>query len=353
MSVKIVRSGGRDRFAKIPNALLRDPSLSDRARGLLCRMLSHKDGHGPASAAELATGAAEGRDAISRAQAELERAGYLERQKVRLPDGRVITEVTVYDCPRRPGGGSPQVAPDTDSQEPVRPAETHESAGETGSGFSGPGDDQGKRKPSQVAPDTGSQEPAQPGETDVPAGRTGYGFSGTNQKTREDQEEKTKKISQRAQQLEAEDWLRGEYDGLTDFIVTYTFNIAYDRALRAGRPVQNLKRYLQSWGEGDLAAVLWAAMDIEEADQPPLEPEDEPDVRPLRAVPGGARSSEDTGPTQIPVLHVLPDEQPIPGPAEDEPPVELDERGLPAVQARAELRAVLDRINARQEGHGT
>lgn len=307
MGVKIVRTPRRGRFATIPNALLRDTGISDRARGLLCRMLSHQDGRGPASAAELAEGTREGRDAVSKAQAELEKAGYLVRHKIRLPNGQMATEVTIYDTPHRPDGTYAPPQPDTDSQEPARPAQTHESAGDAGYGFSGTGHDLHEHESSQLTPDTDSQEPAPPAETRVPAGRTGYGFSGPYQKTREDQEKKTKKISQSAQENEASRWLRSEYEGLTDFVVRYVIREANVRAERAGKPIRHLVPYLKAMrdptkgqDEADLADVIAAAMDAEDRLTAP-EPEREP---PDLTLVNGNGADRDQ-PSQPPILHAV------------------------------------------------
>ncbi|MDL4812742.1 helix-turn-helix domain-containing protein [Actinomadura opuntiae] len=353
MSVKVVRLK-RDGWARIPNGVLRDPRLSDRARGLLCRMLSHKDGRGPASAAELAKGTREGRDAVSRAQEELEAAGYLERRTYRKPNGQMVTEVTVYDYPHGAGDGYPQGSdgdrdadePIPDSQESARAAETDVSAGHTGSGFSGTGREQGKDASAQVAPDTDSQEPAGPAETGVFPGRTGYGFSGTNQKTREDELQKTKKISQSAQEREAARYLRGRYgDGLTDFVIAHTIAVARERAARAGKPVRNLRRYLQSWAEGDLADVLCAAMDAEDAQEQAEPPS-------LRAIDGAA-GPDQARPTQPPMLQVIETDPRPAAPAPREIP--LTHRRIAAALERLALAGRPYQAQAARyfEAHGT
>lgn len=69
-------------FTIIPNAWLRDGSLSLRARGLLGQLLSHTPGW-EITVESLMRENPEGRDAIRRAIKELEDAGYLNREQAR------------------------------------------------------------------------------------------------------------------------------------------------------------------------------------------------------------------------------------------------------------------------------
>lgn len=69
-----------DHFTIIPNAWVRDPNLSRRARGLLAELLSHREGW-DVSIESLWKVGTEGREAVRRAVKELEDAGYLHRQQ--------------------------------------------------------------------------------------------------------------------------------------------------------------------------------------------------------------------------------------------------------------------------------
>lgn len=71
-------------FTQVFNAAVRDKRLSRRARGLLVELLSHRDGYG-VSIERLTEGGPEGRDAIRSALAELERYGYLHRDRPHDP----------------------------------------------------------------------------------------------------------------------------------------------------------------------------------------------------------------------------------------------------------------------------
>jgi hypothetical protein len=83
-------------FAIISNAVLRDKSLSFRARGVLCSILSHTEGYKVSS--ERLEGK-EGRDAIRVALDELEAAGYLKRSKVQDGKGRWASSAVISDYP--------------------------------------------------------------------------------------------------------------------------------------------------------------------------------------------------------------------------------------------------------------
>lgn len=96
-------------FTPLPNALLRDPRLSYRARGVLAELLSRPDGRW-ATADSLSRiarhergGRGEGRDAMRAVFAELKAVGYLVAVRVRRDDGTVTTELHVHDVPRFPG----------------------------------------------------------------------------------------------------------------------------------------------------------------------------------------------------------------------------------------------------------
>ena len=95
-------------FTIIANSMLRDASLSYRARGILAKILSMPD-NWATSAVELAATGPEGRDAVRKALRELETRGYLRRVRVRDQRGRIRVVTTVYDTP----------SPETENQSSV------------------------------------------------------------------------------------------------------------------------------------------------------------------------------------------------------------------------------------------
>lgn len=101
-------------FSIVSNALLRDESLSFRARGVLCCILSHAEGF-RVSSDRLA--GKEGRDAIRSALKELEAAGYLLRTKSQDEKGHWISSAVVSDVPEFLGQSAPKPeSPATGSQ---------------------------------------------------------------------------------------------------------------------------------------------------------------------------------------------------------------------------------------------
>ena len=85
-------------FTVISNRIIRDASLSYRARGVLILLLSMPDGW-ETSSVWLAARAPEGRDAVRKALAELEQRGYLRRTRQRGQDGKLRTVTVVFDVP--------------------------------------------------------------------------------------------------------------------------------------------------------------------------------------------------------------------------------------------------------------
>ena len=86
-------------FTVMSNYHLRDVTLSNRACGLLSRILSLPDDWN-FSASGLASLSRDGRDAVLSELKELEKAGYLKRRTVRDGGGRITdTEYTVYEFP--------------------------------------------------------------------------------------------------------------------------------------------------------------------------------------------------------------------------------------------------------------
>jgi hypothetical protein len=88
-------------YTVIRDDVLRDPNLSYRASGVLDDILSRPD-NWTATAESLAAArpGKEGVKALRTALRELEKAGYLKRERVRCDDGRFDWAQTVYDTPR-------------------------------------------------------------------------------------------------------------------------------------------------------------------------------------------------------------------------------------------------------------
>lgn len=82
------------------NDVCRDERISDKARGLLLRMLSHADNYRFSS--DRLAYERTGRDAIQTALRELEAAGYVRRSTTRDERGRITTTTYVYDVPSSP-----------------------------------------------------------------------------------------------------------------------------------------------------------------------------------------------------------------------------------------------------------
>lgn len=87
-------------FLLIRNDVVRDSRLSYRARGLLCAMLSYPDDWRFDRDWLAGQSAGEGQRAVRTALQELERCGYLRRQRVKLASGRFGWEHVLYDTPQ-------------------------------------------------------------------------------------------------------------------------------------------------------------------------------------------------------------------------------------------------------------
>jgi hypothetical protein len=94
----IVREPGRDKWLVIDQAVVRNPRLSHRARGILCLLLSMPDDW-RVNAEWVAMHGSEGRDAVRAALKELEEAGHIIRHKSQDAFGRWYTHSVVYEQP--------------------------------------------------------------------------------------------------------------------------------------------------------------------------------------------------------------------------------------------------------------
>ncbi|WP_369185162.1 hypothetical protein [Streptomyces sp. Y1] len=89
-------------FTVLPNCMLQYRRLSYTARGLLADLLSRPDGWRE-DGRHMADTSPQGRSAIRKALKELTDAGLYRVEKIRLPDGTIITETHVYDTPQLTG----------------------------------------------------------------------------------------------------------------------------------------------------------------------------------------------------------------------------------------------------------
>lgn len=76
-------------FTQVPNSYARDRDLSWVARGILVWLMSHDAGYQVSMATIEQASWKEGREAVRSAVAELEKAGYLHRQRQRGQGGRL------------------------------------------------------------------------------------------------------------------------------------------------------------------------------------------------------------------------------------------------------------------------
>ncbi|MFF5505463.1 helix-turn-helix domain-containing protein [Streptomyces roseolus] len=113
---------------RISNGLLRDPRLSFVARGLGGFIQSLPDGTN-ISIRALTAAASEGEVRVAAALRELEAAGYLERRRVRLPGGRLVTRTVSRDTARP--AEDEDVDPDPDPDPDRTPGPEPEAARET------------------------------------------------------------------------------------------------------------------------------------------------------------------------------------------------------------------------------
>ncbi|MGW1067424.1 hypothetical protein ACWD4F_23255 [Streptomyces aureus] len=116
-----------DRFTQIANALFRDPRISFKAKGLFGLISTHRDGW-RVTVAMLARSGTEGTTAVSTGLKELERFGYLTRERTRRDDGTLGDAVyAITDMPAHLYDLAGQTTPPAPPTPPGR-QKTHRSA---------------------------------------------------------------------------------------------------------------------------------------------------------------------------------------------------------------------------------
>lgn len=94
----IVRKVHQSHYTVIDNVPLRDKTLSFRATGLLCYLLSLPDDW-KISGKQLSSAKTDGRDSVFAALKELEVAGYVKREKINDEKGRLVNLCHVSEIP--------------------------------------------------------------------------------------------------------------------------------------------------------------------------------------------------------------------------------------------------------------
>ncbi|MEV8328767.1 hypothetical protein [Kitasatospora sp. NPDC056731] len=108
--MRVHRSAHVRDFTVLPNTMLQYRRLSYTARGLLADLLSRPDGWRE-DGRHMADTSPQGRGAIRKALKELTEAGFYRVEKIRMPDGTIITETHVYDTPQPMPPGTTRPAP--------------------------------------------------------------------------------------------------------------------------------------------------------------------------------------------------------------------------------------------------
>jgi hypothetical protein len=95
----------QNRFGVVPNALLNQPTISLKAKGLYAYIQSKPDGW-EFSSERIANDHSDGRDGIRSALKELEQNGYLIREKVRTQSGKFEMNYLLCEHPAEPVTGT-------------------------------------------------------------------------------------------------------------------------------------------------------------------------------------------------------------------------------------------------------
>lgn len=106
--MSIIRVQKNRNYTTISNYCLRDKSLSYKAKGLVCTMLSLSDDW-RITTEWLIAQSADGKDAVRSGMKELEKAGYLVITRSHDQSGKFITEYDLYEMPQ-----------DVEENEPLR-----------------------------------------------------------------------------------------------------------------------------------------------------------------------------------------------------------------------------------------
>jgi len=115
-----------DRFTQIANSLFRDRRMSFRAKGLFGLISTHREGW-HMTVADLARRGREGVDAVTTGLEDLERYGFLQRDRDRNPDGTLgAATYVITDLPglqntwSQPGSGNPGLDDPTLADRPTK-----------------------------------------------------------------------------------------------------------------------------------------------------------------------------------------------------------------------------------------
>ena len=115
----ILRAEKRSNYTRIPNEFLLDDTISDKARGLLARLLSRPDNWNLNINYLVKTGK-DGHTAIRSAIRELEKAEYLQKEVTRHKNGRIIgVEYIIHESPVKSCGDKPAPEPEQSCVEEV------------------------------------------------------------------------------------------------------------------------------------------------------------------------------------------------------------------------------------------
>ncbi|MFJ6770534.1 hypothetical protein ACIQOV_06090 [Kitasatospora sp. NPDC091257] len=108
--MRVHRSAHVRDFTVLPNGMLQCRRLSYTARGLLADLLSRPERPARGRPAH-GRHQPQGRGAIRKALKELTAAGYYRVERIRMPDGTIVTETHVYDTPQLAPPGATRPVP--------------------------------------------------------------------------------------------------------------------------------------------------------------------------------------------------------------------------------------------------